>query len=71
MAKTFTLHDVDLDRARMLRAEVQKVRCWLTGFVAGRSGPNGHPIGIPGEEGLRQMQIIFDESIAKATTIKK
>lgn len=38
-----------------LLKEVGKVRCWLTGFEAGRGRANM----IPGEDSLRQLQVIL------------
>jgi hypothetical protein len=64
--KNLTLKDCDAARAEMLCAEIGKVRCWLSGFTAARSRPGALEIGIPGEESLRQMQIILKDSIASA-----
>ena len=44
------------DRARVVRAELTKVRCWMTGFQAGTKGA-----AIPGEDGLRQAILFLDE----------
>ena len=64
MAKTFVLHDCDRERAQMLKEEITKVRCWLTGFqAAGKSGP-------PGEDSLRQMTVILDQSMARNPVMK-
>lgn len=42
-------------KAEMLRQEIGKVRCWLTGFqAAGKAGP-------PGEDSLRQVQLLLRE----------
>ena len=57
MPKTFVLHDCDEERAQMLKNEICKVRCWLTGFQAAGK------VGIAGEDALRQMEIILDDSI--------
>jgi hypothetical protein len=57
--KPFVLKDCDAERAEMLRQQISKVRCWIAGFVqAGKIGP-------PGEDGLRQIEIILKESITK------
>jgi len=40
----------------MLKNEIGKVRCWLTGFVAGKGGT------LPaGSDALRQMQVKLGE----------
>ena len=67
MAKNLTLKDCDIDRAKMLVAEIGKVRCWLTGWSDGRSVP-GQLVrgGPPGEDSLRQIQIILNDSIQSA-----
>lgn len=44
-----------------LRAEIGKVRCWLTGFHAGRQAPGQLPVGVPGEDSLRQAQMLLEE----------
>jgi hypothetical protein len=64
--KNLTLDDCDAERAKMLCEEIGKVRCWLTGFAAARAQPGGLNLGVPGEDSLRQMQIILKASIAKA-----
>lgn len=64
MAKNITLKDCDAERAKMLCEEIGKVRCWITGFNAARGGPNVIGNGIPGEDALRQMQIIIKDSIS-------
>lgn len=46
-------------KARMLRGELTKVRCWLTGFEAG-TGKSP-----PGADSLRQSIIFLDEIIGK------
>jgi hypothetical protein len=55
------LIDCDVELAQMLKEELVKVRCWLTGY---RSGSKGD--GPPGEDGLRQLQVILDHSISAA-----
>lgn len=52
---------LDPMEATMLRSELGKVRCWLTGFHAGRGGNSQ----VAGEDSLRQAQNIF-ASLAKA-----
>lgn len=56
------LKGCDAKRAEVLAQELGKVRCWLTGFEAGRGRPNM----IPGEDSLRQLQVILKDSVAKA-----
>lgn len=63
MAKNLVLKDCDAARAKMLRDEIGKVRCWLTGFEAGRTNPGHLNAGVPGQDALRQIQIIIDDSI--------
>lgn len=62
MAKNITLKDCDKHRAETLIQEIGKVRCWLTGYHAG-AGSKPPFAGIAGEDSLRQMQIILQESI--------
>jgi hypothetical protein len=57
--KNITLKDCDAKRATMLAVEIGKVRCWLTGFRAAR----GESSGPPGEDALRQIQVILKNSI--------
>lgn len=64
MAKNLVLKDCDAAKAEMLIHEIGKVRCWITGFVAGRSGPNSLNVGVAGEDSLRQVQILLKEAIA-------
>ena len=61
--KNITLKDCDAARAKMLRDQVGKVRCWLTGFHAGRHQPGSLQQSIPGEDALRQLQVIIDSSL--------
>lgn len=61
--KSFTLKNCDAAHAKMLRDEIGKVRCWLTGFGVGRQQPGGVLPGIPGEDALRQIQVIIDSSL--------
>lgn len=65
MAKNITLKDCDRDRAEMLYREIGKVRCWISGWQAAHTGPrsSGMAAHIPGEDALRQMQIILKDSI--------
>lgn len=48
--------------------ELQKLRCWISGFRAGRSLPGQYNIDnhLPGEDVLRQIVMAIDE--AKETT---
>jgi hypothetical protein len=62
MPKNITLKDCDAARAKMLVKEIGKVRCWLTGFAAGRHNPNYSDAGVPGEDALLQIQIILEDS---------
>lgn len=63
-AKGLMLTDCDAARAEMLADEMGKVRCWLTGFAAARQQLGVLPVGVPGEDSLRQMQIILKTSVA-------
>lgn len=62
-ARNITLKDCDAQRADMLVSEIGKVRCWLTGFHAGRNVPGSIDFSVPGEDALRQIQIILKASI--------
>ena len=57
MAKGLRLQ-IDAAKGEMLANEIVKVRCWLTGFHAGRGG-NGL---IPGEDSLRQIHMLLREA---------
>ena len=70
MAKNLVLKDCDAARAKMLRDEIGKVRCWLTGFEYGRSAPGTLGINVPGSDALRQIQIIIDDSIRNQPKVK-
>jgi len=59
------LADCSIQRAEVLYEEITKVRCWLTGYMAGRTKPGELAVGPPGEDSLRQMQILLRESIAR------
>lgn len=65
--KQLILKDCDAERARILSAEIGKVRCWLSGYSAGRSTPGTIPVSVPGEDALRQMQIILKDAITDAS----
>lgn len=55
------LHDCTAKRAQDLVNEIGKVRAWLTGFqAAGKAGP-------PGEDSLRQVQVMLKHAIDKAS----
>ena len=59
-------HKVDVAKAKMLRSELTKVRCWMTGFGAGRQTPGAidlHSV-IPGADSLRQTILFLDALIA-------
>lgn len=45
--------------------ELAKVRCWLSGYHAGRSAPGSMPGSIPGEDVLRQIQVAITGSVVK------
>lgn len=69
MPKNLELVDCDAKRAKLLIEEVGKVRCWLKGWYDGRRLPGGSAIdlgGPPGEDSLRQLQIILQQSISAA-----
>ena len=51
-----------LARLKELKRQINKLRCWLTGF---RMGRNDQFIGIPGEESLRMVEIFLEELIQK------
>lgn len=53
------LTKAQLDRATIIRGELTKVRCWLTGFEAG-TGKSP-----PGVDGLRQAIMLIDELLKK------
>jgi hypothetical protein len=66
--KDLTLRDCDAQRAEMLVEEIGKVRCWITGWqaahiVPGQFTPGTH---VPGDDALRQIQIILTDSVAAA-----
>lgn len=62
--KNLVLGDCDAAHAEMLVAEIGKVRCWLTGWRNGRTMPGGINMeGPPGEDSLRQIQIILKDAI--------
>ena len=52
-------------RAKIVRGELTKARCWMTGWKAARNVPLSD-IGttIPGEDGLRQATLLIDELLA-------
>lgn len=52
---------IDKDHIRMLRGELTKVRCWHTGFAAGRTHANGLSPHVPGEDALRMTIQLLDE----------
>ena len=52
--ETVTLN-LTKERAKRLYEELGKVRCWITGFHAGRNSS----VGIPGEDSLRQVQLLL------------
>lgn len=50
---------VDIPTLQMLRGELTKVRCWITGFKeAGKNGP-------PGEDAIRQTIMLIDDLLAQ------
>lgn len=60
--------DCDAERAQILAREVGKVRTWLTGWHAGRSLPGTYNLddSIPGEQALRTVQCMLDDSAKRA-----
>lgn len=63
--KNLVLKGCDASRAQMLVNEIGKVRCWLSGFAAARAVPGQISLnaGPPGEDSLRQIQIILKDSM--------
>lgn len=61
MAETRKLTKEQVAKLRMLRGELTKVRCWMTGFQAGRTSPGSLNVGIPGDDSLRQIIQLIDE----------
>jgi hypothetical protein len=59
MSKKITAAQVE--KARMLRGELTKVRCWLTGFEVG-TGKSP-----PGVDSLRQTIMLLDDAFGKPT----
>jgi len=54
------LTKADIEHMRMLRGELTKLRCWMTGFHAGRDKGN-LPAPIPGEDSLRMTISLIDK----------
>jgi hypothetical protein len=54
---------LDRERTLDLIREIGKVRCWLTGFHAGRTLPGQNNYTLPGEDSLRQVQILLKDLI--------
>ena len=46
-----------------IRQELTKVRCWVSGYDAGRTGHLG---GVPGADGLRQAIMLIDDIVSEA-----
>ena len=67
MSKKTLSATISLDRERVethLRG-LSKVRCWMTGFHAGRGTPTSAlGGGIPGEEALRFLEIMLRDALA-------
>lgn len=61
MAGERKISKAQADRLTLLRGELTKVRCWMTGFNAGRHSPGHLNPGIPGEDSLRQIIQLIDE----------
>lgn len=59
MKKKPKLTGEDARRVKVLRGELTKVRCWLTGFEAGTGKVP------PGADALRQIIIFIDEATAE------
>jgi hypothetical protein len=54
--KNILIEHCDMDRIKMLKSEIGKVRCWLTGYAAaGGELP-------PGTDSLRMVQILLDDA---------
>lgn len=54
--------DFDKSKAEMLRRELNKVQCWITGYHAGAGHkPNMLGVSIPGEDSVRQAQIFLGD----------
>ena len=51
--------------------ELAKVRCWLTGYHAGRSAPGSIPVSIPGEDVLRQIQVAIAGAVIHKELVDK
>ena len=51
--------------------ELAKVRCWLTGYHAGRSAPGSSPSTIPGEDVLRQIQVAITGAVLHKELVDK
>jgi len=56
--------DFDKYQAEMLKRELNKVQCWITGYHAGaRHNANTLGVGIPGEDAVRQAQLFLGDLI--------
>lgn len=51
--------------------ELAKVRCWLSGYHAGRSAPGSTPGSIPGEDVLRQIQVAITGAVLHKELVDK
>jgi hypothetical protein len=60
--KSLVLRGCDAERARLLIIEIGKVRCWITGFNAARHDGHTLQIGVPGEDSLRQIQVLLSDA---------
>jgi hypothetical protein len=49
------------ERLTMIRNELTKVRCWLSGFGAARLVANVLNSHVPGEDSLRQVIVMIDD----------
>lgn len=60
--KRTKLTESQIKQADQLKKEIGMLRCWLAGFTAGRHPPNTLNL-IPGEDGLRRVQIFLEDLI--------
>lgn len=49
------------EHIKMLRGQLTKLRCWLTGYVDGRNAPGAIPFSAPGHDSLRMTIMFLDE----------
>lgn len=61
-SKTLLPGDRTLVAIGTIRQELTKVRCWVSGYEAGKTGHMG---GVPGSDGLRQAIMLIDDIVAE------